>query len=147
MRQTTSDQELELLDSILEHMIPASEDGRMPGAGSVGFWTYVESKGEASWICSGLALLLEAASAEFGLPFSQLSMVGRTEFIAAQRRKQFRFFSRLTHQVIECYYQDARVLRAIGLETRPPFPDGFRALDGDLSLLEPVFIRGKIYRG
>ena len=115
MRQIASTEELELLDSVLDDMIPASEDGRMPSAVSVGFWTFVESKDDASWIRAGLAQLLESASVQFGLPFSQLALIDRTEFIAEQRRKKFRFFSKLTHQVIECYYQDSRVLLAIGL--------------------------------
>ena len=47
---------------------------------------------------------------------------------------------------VTCYYQDDRVLAAIGLEARPPFPKGYDVPAGDLSLLEPVRRRGSIVR-
>ncbi|UXX81435.1 hypothetical protein [Roseovarius pelagicus] len=48
--------------------------------------------------------------------------------------------------IAQCYYRDARVLEAIGMEPRPPYPKGFTALQGDWSLLDPVRARGPIYR-
>ena len=47
---------------------------------------------------------------------------------------------------VQCYYRDDRVMKAIGMERRPPFPLGFQVETGDLSLLEPVRARGKKYR-
>ena len=38
----------------------------------------------------------------------------------------------------ECYYRDPRVLRALGLAPRPPFPLGHQVEDSDWSLLDPV---------
>jgi hypothetical protein len=32
------------------------------------------------------------------------------------------------------------------MEARPPYPKGYQVVQGDLSLLEPVRARGKIYR-
>jgi len=40
--------------------------------------------------------------------------------------------------VLQCYYRDDRVLRSLGLELRPPFPNGHVLPDGDWSLLDPV---------
>jgi hypothetical protein len=62
------------------------------------------------------------------------------------RRRKFRFFSNLLAQVVSFYYQNDRVLALIGLESRPPFPQGYQLEEGDLTLLEPVYNRGKIYR-
>jgi hypothetical protein len=45
-----------------------------------------------------------------------------------------------------CYYRDDRVMRSIGMDPRPPFPQGFEVAQGDWSLLDPVRARGKIYR-
>ena len=42
--------------------------------------------------------------------------------------------------------KNEKVLELIGVEERPPFPNGYQIEKGDLSLLEPVFLRGKIYR-
>jgi hypothetical protein len=38
------------------------------------------------------------------------------------------------------------VLEAIGMEARAPFPKGFEVEPGDLSLLDPVRRRGRVYR-
>lgn len=40
--------------------------------------------------------------------------------------------------VVRCYYRDDRVMRALGMEARPPFPKGFEVEDGDWSILDPV---------
>jgi hypothetical protein len=44
------------------------------------------------------------------------------------------------------YYQQPSVLAALGLESRPPHPGGYEMPPNDLSLLEPVLKRGKLYR-
>ena len=48
--------------------------------------------------------------------------------------------------VSQCYYRDPRVLEAIGVEPRPPFPKGYQVEQGDFSLLDPVRARGPIWR-
>ncbi len=48
--------------------------------------------------------------------------------------------------VVRCYYRDDRVMRSLGMEPRPPFPEGFDVEPGDWSLLDPVRARGPIYR-
>lgn len=48
--------------------------------------------------------------------------------------------------VVQCYYRDDRVMAALGMEARPPFPKGFSLEQGDWSLLEPVRRRGRIWR-
>lgn len=47
---------------------------------------------------------------------------------------------------VQCYYRDARVMRALDIAVRPPFPNGYRQEPNDFSLLEPVRQRGEIYR-
>ncbi len=48
--------------------------------------------------------------------------------------------------VMQCYYRDDRVMQALGMEARPPFPQGFEVPQGDWSLLEAVQRRGRIWR-
>lgn len=48
--------------------------------------------------------------------------------------------------VLQCYYRDARVVRSLGLEPRPPFPEGHTLEQGDWSLLDPVRARPKMWR-
>jgi hypothetical protein len=44
------------------------------------------------------------------------------------------------------YYQAPRVVEALGLEARPPHPKGYEVELGDLTLLDEVRRRGKLYR-
>ena len=46
----------------------------------------------------------------------------------------------------QAYYQDARVIRSLGMEPRPPFPGGHKVEPSDWSLLDPVRARAIIHR-
>lgn len=48
--------------------------------------------------------------------------------------------------VMQCYYRDDRVMEALGMEARAPFPLGYEVPEGDWSMLEAVQARGKIWR-
>ena len=56
------------------------------------------------------------------------------------------FLRTLVRIIAQCYYRDDRVMKALGMELRPPFPEGFTVEEGDWTLLEPVRRRGKLYR-
>ena len=44
------------------------------------------------------------------------------------------------------YYQHGSVVSALGLEPRAPFPGGYEVEPDDLTLLDPVRQRPKLYR-
>ena len=48
--------------------------------------------------------------------------------------------------VMQCYYRADQVLVSLGMEARPPYPQGFEVEEGDWSLLERVQQRGRIWR-
>jgi hypothetical protein len=48
--------------------------------------------------------------------------------------------------VLSAYYRDDRVLRALGLEARAPFPKGHEVEQGDWGLLDPVKRRAPFWR-
>ena len=52
----------------------------------------------------------------------------------------------LTRVVLQCYYRDDRVVRSLGLEPRPPYPQGHVLEDGDWSLLDPFRARPQMWR-
>ena len=81
-------------------------------------------------VCSVLAVAIFALSAYSLRSFDPLGL--RLEVL---------------HRVIpQCYHRDDRVMRAFGMEPRPPFPKGFEVEQGDWSLLDPVRARPKLYR-
>ena len=59
-------------------------------------------------------------------------------------------YSQLTRAIAEplltCYYQRPEVLLGLGLDNTAPFPQGNVLKQSDLSMLEPVYLRGSIYR-
>jgi hypothetical protein len=52
----------------------------------------------------------------------------------------------LGRAVLQCYYRDDRVLRALGVEPRAPFPQGRVLEQGDWSLLDAVRDRPRMWR-
>ena len=56
------------------------------------------------------------------------------------------FFPTLTFVAYVGYYQQTRIVESLGLEHRPPHPKGYEMEPSDLSLLDPVRRRGKLYR-
>lgn len=60
---------------------------------------------------------------------------------------ELRSFLRSMMQIVaQSYYQDARVLTSLGMEARPPFPQGHHVEEGDWRLLDPVRKRAPFYR-
>jgi len=48
--------------------------------------------------------------------------------------------------MLQCYYRDDRVLLSLGVEPRPPFPQGHTLEQGDWSLLDAVRGRPQLWR-
>lgn len=134
------------LISLLKLMIPANNDLKIPGAADIDFISYLRNKQLVSWAQDGLIALVRESKSRYGEEFSALQILDQIKFVKNLRGTLQQFFSKLGTHVIQCYYQDDKVLCAIGLEARPPFPDGYHLYEGDLTLLEPVYERGEIYR-
>ncbi|MFA5915849.1 MAG: gluconate 2-dehydrogenase subunit 3 family protein [Burkholderiales bacterium] len=136
------------LDIVLDMIVPPSADGRMPGAAEVGVPAYLlaEAPDALPPLCRELEELERRSHERFARGFAELPQRERKSLIEAMRAQEPSFMSRLAMETLACYYQHDRVLGGLGLEARPPYPKGYQVLPGDLSLLEPVRARGKIYR-
>ncbi|MCP5178964.1 MAG: hypothetical protein H6993_18595 [Pseudomonadales bacterium] len=66
--------------------------------------------------------------------------------VATLRTECPAFVTLFESTVAACYYRDDRVLRALGLPDRAPFPVGNDVAPTDWSLLEPVRARTPFYR-
>jgi hypothetical protein len=72
---------------------------------------------------------------------------GRREAVAMQLRASGGpAVATLTRVVLQCYYRDDRVVLSLGLEPRPPFPQGHVLEQGDWSLLDPMRARPPMWR-
>jgi hypothetical protein len=125
---------------VLDEIIPPSADGRLPGAGALGMAGAVENFLQRTpGAVSGLARALEALGAE---GFGALAGAQRTQALHDFEAKTPGFVPSLIAPTYLSYYQEPRVVTALGLSRGRPTQRGMcRA--GDLSGLEAVRRRGR----
>jgi len=125
-------------------IVPASAKYNVPGADDDGIFADLLNSIErdTDHVRAALAALRERA----GGAFVDLDVVRRGEVAAGLRAEGGLPLAVLTRNVLLCYYRDARVMRSLGLEARPPFPGGHVVDQGDWSLLDPVRTRPPFWR-
>lgn len=139
------------LSAVLDEIVPPGADGRMPGAGELGIARHIarvmsEDAGLRSVVVQGLAALGELARA-LGFPsFDALPGPRRLGLLNQLESTAPAFLPSLIYNTFVGYYQHPRVSEALGIGADPPHPKGYTMPPNDLSLLEPVRRRGKIYR-
>ena len=138
----------ELLRSFAGAVIPASVEYGIPGADDEAIAAdIVESAtGSAAEVVASLAALDALASDDGGAGFLALDPDARLAVAEAFRSADREFAAPLLALVAQCYYRDERVMTSLGMEPRPPYPDGFEVEQGDWSLLDPVRRRERLYR-
>lgn len=143
-KRLTEEQE-RTLAALLNLLIPPSEDGKMPGAAEMDFFGYLltEAEEQISGFVQQLSSLGEASRNKHGQEFAALAAQDKESLLTELAAGQPMF---LQNHILACYYTDDRVMQALGLESRAPYPEGHQVEPGDLSLLEPVRRRGKLYR-
>jgi len=93
-------------------------------------------------VCQALAHLAYIADGAF----ADLGPERRLKVVQAFRESGGAPLAALVRVVLLCYYRDDRVMRSLGQEPRPPFPQGHVVEQGDWSLLDPVRGRPPMYR-
>ena len=141
-----SSDERRALACVLDAIVPPSADGRLPGAGAAGVATHVERVLRTlpdlrAMVAEGLRDLEVQARAQHDRPFVALGAAERAALVALQGFS----YALIPHTYIG-YYQDDRVLAALGLDPRPPHPKGYAMPADDVTLLDPVKTRGARYR-
>jgi hypothetical protein len=139
------------LAGVLDEIIPARSDGKLPGAGELGLARYIEQAVQQSpdlgrAIAQGLAALDDLAGRRGAGGFAALSSQDKLKALNEIATAQPGFLPGLIFHTYAGYYQDGRVMEALGLEPRPPHPDGYEMEPCDLSLLEAVRRRPPMYR-
>lgn len=141
-----TEEERRELDALLDVLIPANADESKPSARDVAFFDYMLRERVADELVVGFRIFLLEYGHAGERHFSARDATEQTAAVSLWERRQALFFRSFMKHLLHCYYQDPRVVRAIGMEARPPFPEGYTIIDGDLTLLEPVFERGRVYR-
>jgi hypothetical protein len=136
--------ELRDLRRLAAFMVPASAEYGVPGADDVAiFADILRSLGrDRGAVRKALAMLREISGGDFaGLDEAKaepaaMTLLGREDPAVTA----------LGRAVLQCYYRDDRVMRALGLEPRPPYPKGRVLEQGAWSLLDAVRGRPRMWR-
>ncbi|MFD2855850.1 hypothetical protein [Seohaeicola zhoushanensis] len=133
-----------VLAMVAGYMIPASVEHGMPGADDPAILADIVASldRDATGVRTALARILDMAGGGFGaLPRDEVR-----DLLEAFRTGNRELAGLLEMVVARSYYADDRVMLALDLEPRPPFPKGYEVEQGDLALLDPVRARGPIWR-
>ena len=123
------------LKVLVAYIIPASEEFNQPGADDPEILSDI--------LVSGATLHARLDKAFAYLSEGTLLDAAKIEIFRHRFPVEAEMIQTLT---IQCYYRDARVMSALNIAVRSPFPDGYTQEKNDFSLLEPVRKRGEIYR-
>ena len=143
-----------LLTRLLDEIVPASADGRVPAAGALGIADFLVSKASADpALAASLREVLSHAAAlaeARGANFDDLDAAGRNAVVEALEREAPDAFTALLWHTYMGYYSRADVRPHFGLSDRPTQPEGYELPEDDpdelADMLAPVRARGRCYR-
>jgi hypothetical protein len=146
-----SDDEVRALASVLDEIIPQSGDGRLPAAGQIGIVAHIEQAVQKNpdlkpMISNALSALEDLARRRGAATFAMLARQDRAEVLNELSATEGAFVPTLTFYAYLAYYHDGRVLEGLGLGSRAPHPAGYDVEPDDLTLLDVVRRRGRLYR-
>jgi hypothetical protein len=146
-----SDDERRAIACVLDEIIPESRDGKLPGAGQLGLAAHIEATQRATpelrpAIEEGLAALAAILERRGASDLGSLPAEARVDVMSELAAAAPAFIPGLVFHTYTAYYQHERVALGLGLEPRPPHPLGYPLESGDLSKLEAVRRRGRLFR-
>jgi hypothetical protein len=139
-----ADAELRDLRDIAGTMIPADAGKGLPGADDPAILADM-----AKSVGRDLPLVRQAIAAigeKSGGAFAALDRDRREALIDACYAGRDAAIVALGRVILAAYYRDNRVLSALGIEPRAPFPKGYALEQGDWSLLDAVRHRPQLWR-
>ena len=143
-----TDDERLAVTALAAMVIPASEEYGVPGADDPAIVDniLVDASRYPEQLKDALAALDALAQKEAGLPYTSVSDVKRKAITSAFRKSHVGHAKMFANLTVQGYYRDDRVMRSIGLEARPPHPQGYEVEQGDWSLVDPVKKKAPFYR-
>ena len=137
----------ELLDALLDQIIPASDDGRMPAAGALGVADFI---GDRITDDVELKCLFQKGLAQAGMLISINGHRVEPDVVKLLEEKAPDFFEALIRLAYMGYYSRGDIRGLLGLSPKPVHPEGYDVPEQDLdeirALTAPVEERGRCYR-
>jgi Gluconate 2-dehydrogenase subunit 3 len=140
--------QMAVLNALIDLLIPASPDRRMPAAKSLALFADISDMPakDRALFEGGLAELQARSTKRHGVGFAQLDASEAKTLADAVRSEGSPFVQCFMTQTVGRYLAHDVVMPLIGLDARPPWPQGNSVAEGDWSLLDVVRKRAKIYR-
>ncbi len=135
MMEIFSSDEIKKLNLILKLIMPAGETG-MPEAELILHNIDVANPNHIKFV-----ELSKVISNKI-----DLNQIQSEEDLNQFKKANFRDFSVFVNMVLMLYYSNKAVLSKLDVGSVPPFPEGNFVKEGDIYLLEKVFLREKIYK-
>ncbi|MFM0034022.1 gluconate 2-dehydrogenase subunit 3 family protein [Paraburkholderia strydomiana] len=135
-----------MIELILDTILPGDAALGMPPASMLDFEAYQLRHRVFDQVDAFVAMIDGVARERFGQPFEQLDASQRLAAINGCKVVDVRLFSSFLTHVMRAYYTDRRVLTQASAGAVPPFPAGNELDTDDWTILEPVYMRGTIWR-
>ncbi len=138
---------LEKFVNILSNIIiPGDKNKGIIYGSEVNFINFLEKNNKLTLVYDYQKEIENSLKDDKNLDFNSISDEVIHNTILKTKRKNFRILNEIAVLLCECYYSNINALEKLSLPTKPPFPDGNYIQDFDLSILEVVFNRGRIYK-
>ena len=149
MAKFFSSKQKDFIKSILNIIIPESEG--FPAAGELEIYNHIDNVLSKSpylkrIFLEGLTCIHSISNEKFQKNFVSLNDFQKNNILEHIEVSKTDFFNALVLHTYNGYYTNKSVLSILGPHARPPQPLGYDLEEGDLSSLEIVKNRGKIYR-
>lgn len=127
--------EIHKITKILTLIIPSSSKG-MPDAGLILQSIELDNSNHARFVEMSKVICVRIG----------LNEIQNEEDLIQFKKENFRDFSVFVNMVLILYYSNKTVLKKLEIGSFPPFPDGNFVKEGDIYLLEQVYLKEKMYR-
>ena len=125
-------------------MVPASSDYGVPGADDEAIFADITASlgRDTTGVRKALAMLRDMTQGGFADLDEARAEAAAMRLLGGEDPALIA----LGRAVLQCYYRDDRVMRAVGLEPRAPFPQGHALEQGEWALLDAVRGRPRMWR-
>ena len=129
-------------------IVPASDKYGVPGADDPAIVEDILSDAarQPARLSATMETLDTLAREAHGAAFADLDAGQRNVVVEAFREAHGPDADYVASLTVTAYYRDDRILQSLGMELRPPHPQGYDVGQGDWSLLDPVRGREPFFR-
>ena len=131
---------------LLNTIFPEDNKLGTPGLANLNFFDYIKKYNKVDTAFNLLEVSQLFAQEEFSKDLSELDSNELNQLFKITKRKEFKLFNDFTVLCTECFYNSPKIREKLQIPLVAPFPDGNNVDDIDFTMLEKVYLKGKIFR-